>query len=153
MNVLPDSSGKTGQSTPLLRFAVACFYLAAIVAFTGVLGVLLGSVPDIHDRLGVDSEAYWNNRLQAALVLGVIGLAFGVLVNLVGAYLAGSGNPDRRFAGRVVLLVAVLPHVASIVSLLVYTPEDWSHTITHVITVALIAVGLVALHRQSAASS
>jgi ABC-type dipeptide/oligopeptide/nickel transport system permease subunit len=98
----------------------------------------------------VDSEAYWNNRLQAALLLGVIGLAFGVLVNLVGAYLAGSPNRDRQVAGQVVLLVAVLPHLASIVSILAYTPEDWTHIITHVIAVALIAVGLVILRRRSA---
>ena len=150
MSLTRESTSEPLATTPARRIAVVCFYLAAIVAFTGVLGVLLGSVPDIGDRLGVDSEAYWNNRLDAALLLGVIGLAFGVLVNLVGAYLAGSPNRDRQGAGQIVLIVAVLPHLASIVSLLAYTPEDWTHTITHVITVALIAVGLVIFRRRPA---
>jgi len=150
MSFTRESTSEPLATTPATRIAVACFYLAAIVAFTGVLGVLLGSVPDIGERLGVDAEAYWNNRLQAALLLGVFGLAFGVLVNLIGAYLAGSRNPARQAAGRIVLLIAVLPHLASIVSLLAYTPEDWTHTITHVIAVALIAVGLVILRRRSA---
>lgn len=75
---------------PSERIASACFYLAALVALTGALGVLLGSVPEIQGRLGVDPVAYWNDRLQASLILAAFGLFFGVIVNLVGAYLASS---------------------------------------------------------------
>lgn len=132
------------------RIATACFYLAAVVAATGALGVLLGSVPDIQDRFGADPDAYWNNRLQASLILAALGLVFGVLVNLVGAYLASSRDSAKRQAGVLVLLISTLPHLASILSLLVLTPEDWTHTITHVITVALIAVGLVFLRHHPA---
>lgn len=131
----------TGALTPE-RIASACFYLAGVVALSGVFGVLLGSVPEIQDRLGVDPEAYWNDRLQASLYLGTIGLAFGAIVTFVGAYLASSRDPGRRLAGRIVLLVTTLPHLASIVSLLALTPEDWSHTITHVLAVVLVAAGL-----------
>jgi len=42
----------TGALTPE-RIASACFYLAGVVALSGVFGVLLGSVPEIQDRLGV----------------------------------------------------------------------------------------------------
>ncbi|MDQ3479960.1 MAG: hypothetical protein M3423_01280 [Actinomycetota bacterium] len=149
MSVLPDNPTKAGAMTTPERIASACFYLAAIVAMTGVLGVLLGSVPDIQDRLGVDPDAYWNDRLQASLILGTLGLVFGVVVNLVGAYFASSRDPGKRMAGRVVLLVTILPHLASIISLLALTPEDWSHTITHVVTVVLIAAGLVILPRAT----
>ncbi len=128
--------------------ASACCCLAAIVALSGALGVLLGSVPAIQDRLGLDPEPYWNDRLQASLILAAVGLFFGVLVTLVGAYLASSRDPGKRFAGCLVLIVSLVPHVASIVNLLVLTPDDWSHTITHVLTVLLIAVGLVALRGQ-----
>jgi len=144
MSVMPETA-KPGAIPLNDRMASACFYLAALVALTGALGVLLGSVPDIGDRLGVDPDAYWNERLAAALLLGAVGLFFGVLVNLVGAYLASSRDQGKRLAGRIVLIVSILPHLVSIVSLLVYTPEDWTHTITHIITVVLIAVGLAIL--------
>jgi len=130
--------------------AAGCFCLAAAVALTGVLGVLLGLVRDIQDRLGVDPDAYWNDRLQASLILAVLGLAFGVIVNLAGAYLAGSGDAGERHAGRFVLVIAILPHLASIISLLVLTPEDWTHTITHILPIMLIAAGLAAQRSRSA---
>ena len=137
---------------PSERIAAACFYLAAVVALSGALGVVLGSVPDIQDRLGVDPDAYWNNRLQASLILGAVGLSFGVIVTLVGAYLATSVDPGKRFAGRVVLMVTVLPHLASIVSLLALTPDDWSHAITHALAVLLVLGGLVAGRKAPSAS-
>ncbi len=56
----------------------------------------MGSVPDIQDRLGVDTDAYWNDRLQASLILAAFGLFFGVIVNLVGAYLASSRDAGKR---------------------------------------------------------
>jgi hypothetical protein len=90
---------------PSERIASACFYLAAVVALTGALGVALGSVPEIQGRLGVDPDTYWNDRLQASLVLGAVGLFLGVIMTLVGAYLASSRDPGKRFAGRVVLIV------------------------------------------------
>lgn len=130
--------------------ASACFYLAAIVALSGALGVLLGSVPAIQDRLGLDPEPYWNDRLQASLILAAVGLFFGVLVTLLGAYLASSRDPGKRFAGCLVLIVSLVPHLASIVNLLVLTPDDWSHTITHVLAVLLIAGGLVVLRVRPA---
>ena len=64
------------------------------------------------------------------------------MVTFVGAYLASSRDPGRRLAGRIVLLVTILTHLASIVSLLALTPEDWSHTITHVLAVVFVAAGL-----------
>ena len=133
---------------PSERIASACFYLAALVALTGALGVLLGSVPEIQGRLGVDPVAYWNDRLQASLILAAFGLFFGVIVNLVGAYLASSRDAGKRMAGCLVLIVTVLPHLASIISPLVLTPEDWTHTITHIPAVVLIAAGLAALRSQ-----
>lgn len=133
---------------PSERIALACFYLAALVALTGASGVLLGSVPEIQGRLGVDPVAYWNDRLQASLILAAFGLFFGVIVNLVGAYLASSRDAGKRMAGCLVLIVTVLPHLASIISLLVLTPEDWTHTITHILAVVLIAAGLAALRSQ-----
>ncbi len=142
-----DRSIRVGTAAPSERVATACFYLAAVIALTGALGVALGSVGDIQDRLGADPDAYWNNRLQASLVLGAVGLFFGVIVTLVGAYLASSREPGKRFAGRVVLIVTLLPHLASIISLLALTPEDWSHTITHVLAVMLVAGGLVSQSR------
>ena len=142
MSSRADHFGPATVTPPSHRIASACFYLAAIVALTGVLGVLLGSVPDIQDRLGVDPDAYWNDRLRASLILGVLGLSFGVIVNLVGAVFASSRDPGKRSAGRVVLIITVVPHVASVISLLTLTPEDWTHTITHVLNVMLIAVGL-----------
>lgn len=148
MNATADRSKK--KSVAAERIAVGCFYLAAAVALTGVLGVLLGSVPDIQDRLGVDPDAYWNDRLQASLILAVLGLAFGVIVNFAGAYLAGSRDAGKRQAGQLVLVIAILPHLASIISLLVLTPEDWTHTITHILTIMLIAAGLAAQRSRSA---
>lgn len=142
-----DRSIKVRAAPPSQRTASACFYLAAVIALTGAFGVVLGSVGDIQDRLGVDPDTYWNNRLQASLILGAVGLFFGVIVTLVGAYFASSRDPGKRFAGRVVLIVTVLPHLASIISLLALTPEDWSHTITHVLAVMLVVGGLVSQNR------
>ncbi len=144
----------TGETAPALttgrraatrseQLASACFFLAAVVALSGALGVMLGSVPEIHDRLGADPEAYWNDRLQASLILGAIGLFFGVIVTLAGAFLASSREPGKRIAGRVVLALTILPHLASIISLLALTPDDWSHTITHVLATALVVGGLL----------
>ncbi len=98
----------------------------------------------------MDPDAYWNDRLQASLILAVLGLAFGVIVNLAGAYLAGSRDAGKREAGRLVLVIAILPHLASIISLLALTPEDWTHTITHILTIMLIAAGLAAQRSRSA---
>jgi ABC-type Fe3+ transport system permease subunit len=148
MSAIRNSPSTDQAVTRPVRIASACFYLAAVVALTGVLGVVLGSVPDIQDRLGVDPDAYWNDRLQASLILAALGLSFGVIVNLVGAYLSHARDPGRRAAGRLILIVTVLPHLASIISLLALTPEDWSHTITHILAVALIAAGLTALRGQ-----
>ncbi len=153
MSAMPNRSSNTqGAVAPAERIASACFYLAAVVALTGALGVLLGSVPDIQDRLGLDPDAYWNDRLQASLILAAFGLFFGVIVNLVGAYLASSQDAGKRTAGCLVLIVTVLPHLASIISLLGLTPQDWTHTITHILAVVLIAAGLAALrHRPESA--
>jgi Zn-dependent protease len=80
--------------------------------------------------------------LQASLVLAAVGLLFGVAINLAGAYFSSSRDAGMRSAGQVVLVLAAAPHLASIANLLVLTPEDWTHTITHVLNVMLIAVGL-----------
>ena len=139
-----DRPARIGAAAPSDRIAAACFYLAGVVSLSGALGVVLGSVADIQDRLGVDPDAYWNDRLQASLILGAVGLFFGVIVTVVGAYLATSIDPGKRFAGRVVLIVTVLPHLASTISLLALTPDDWSHAITHVLAVLLVIGGLIA---------
>lgn len=78
------------------RIATACFYTAGIVSLIGAMGLVLGSAPDIQGRLGVDPETYWNNRLQTSLILGAIGLFFGVIVTLIAAYLASSPDRGRR---------------------------------------------------------
>ena len=86
-------------------------------------------------------------------LLAAVGLFFGVLMNLAGAYLAISPDLGKRSAGRLVLVIVVIPHVASIISLLVLTPEDWAHTITHILTIVLIAAGLTAQGPRSAKDS
>lgn len=52
MSAIRNSPSTDQAVTRPVRIASACFYLAAVVALTGVLGVVLGSVPDIQDRLG-----------------------------------------------------------------------------------------------------
>ena len=122
---------------------VGCFFLAGIVSLVGAVGATLGSVAALSDRLGIDPSAYWNNRLLATSILGMVGLFFTALVTLAGSFLAASRDPGRASAGRLVVGLSALPHVASLVNLLALTPEDWTHTITHAIAVVLIVLGLV----------
>ncbi len=129
--------------------ALACFYAAGIVALIGAVGATLGSIPAIHGRLGVDPDPYWNNRLLASLILGMTGLFFVALMTLAGAYLASATDPGAVRAGRIILIVTVLPHLVSLISLPILTPEDWSHMIPHTLATLLTIVGIALAQRMS----
>lgn len=123
--------------------ALTCFVGAGVAALIGALGATLTSVPAIHGQLGVDPEPYWNDRLLASLILGSTGLLFGAATTLLGAYLAASRDRGRVAAGHLLLLASIVPHVVSIVAVPVLTPRDWTHTIPHLISVALLMIGLL----------
>jgi len=129
--------------------ALACFYTAGIVALIGAVGATLGSIPAIHGRLGVDPDTYWNNRLLASLILGMTGLFFVALMTLVGAYLASATDPGAVRAGKTILILTVLPHLVSLISLPILTPEDWSHMIPHTLATLLTIVGIALAWRPN----
>jgi len=123
------------------------------MALIGAVGATLGSIPAIHGRLGVDPDAYWNNRLLASLILGMAGLFFVALMTLVGAYLTSGVDPGAVRAGKIILILTVLPHLVSMISLPILTPEDWTHLITHAIATLLTIVGIaLAWNTPSAAT-
>ncbi len=121
---------------------LGCYVAAGIAALIGAMGAALTSVPAIHGQLGTDPDPYWNNRLMASLILGSTGLLFGAAITLLGAALAASRDRGRAFAGSLVLLASIVPHVVSIVAVPALTPRDWAHTIPHLISVALLTLGL-----------
>jgi hypothetical protein len=86
--------------------AVACWFLAGIVALVGSLVATLGSVPALAHGLGVDPSASWYNRLLANL-LGVSSPAMGavalvvllallVVVGLLLVMIVGAARSKRR---------------------------------------------------------
>ncbi len=129
--------------------ALGCFYAAGIVALIGAVGATLGSIPAIHGRLGVDPDTYWNNRLLASLILGMTGLFFVALMTLVGAYLASATDAGAVRAGKTILILTVLPHLVSLISLPILTPEDWAHMIPHALATLLTIVGIALAWRMS----
>ncbi len=129
--------------------ALACFYAAGIVALIGAVGATLGSIPDIHGRLGVDPDPYWNNRLLASLILGMTGLFFVALMTLAGAYLASATDPGAVRAGTIILVLTVLPHLVSLITLPMLTPEDWPHMIPHALASLFTIAGIALAWRTS----
>lgn len=125
------------------KAALGCFVGAGVAALIGAAGATLTSVPAIHSQLGIDPDPYWNNRLLASLILGSTGLFFGAAMILLGAYLAASRDRGRAFGGSILLLASIVPQLVGIVAVPVLTPRDWTHTISHVISVALLTVGLL----------
>lgn len=122
---------------------LALFYLAATAALVGAIGAATTSVSAIHDRLAVDADPYWNDRLLASLLLGSVGLFFVAITGLLGAILATSRNTARALAGWLVVALTIAPHAASVINLLILTPEDWAHTIPHLLAIVLATAGLV----------
>jgi drug/metabolite transporter (DMT)-like permease len=124
-------------------------YAAGIVALIGATGATLGSISAIYGRLGVDPDPYWNNRLLASLILGMTGLFFVALMTLVGAYLASTTDPGMVRAGTIILILTVLPHLVSLITLPILTPEDWPHMIPHTLATLLTIIGLALAWRTS----
>lgn len=118
--------------------------LAGVVALVGAFAQAATSVPEVYERLGNDPGEYWNNRLLASMILSSTGLFFAALALLLGAYLVSSTDRGTAFAGRALLALSALPQLASVINLLVLTPEDWTHAITHVLIVLLIGFALIA---------
>lgn len=122
---------------------LALFYLAAVAALVGAIGAAATSVSEIHQRLAVDPDRYWNDRLLASLLLGSVGLFFVAITGLLGAALATSRNTASARAGWLVVALTIAPHAASVINLLILTPEDWAHTIPHLLAILLATAGLL----------
>ncbi len=140
-----DTAARADRPPAVAR---ACFYATGLVALMGAVGATLGSIPAIHGRLGIDPDPYWNNRLLASLILGMVGLFFVALMTVVGASLASATDPGTRRAGKTILSLTVLPHLASLISLPTLTPEDWSHMISHALATLLTIIGLALAWRR-----
>lgn len=114
--------------------------IAFLLGLIGAVGQLATSVPAIRGHFSYEADNYWFHRLTASLILGSTGLFFGVLVMGLGFYFLQ--KKEFSLAGKIILLMSILPHIVSFITLPILTPSDWSHMITHGIIIIFLPLGV-----------
>lgn len=123
------------------KIAVLLAYGAGLSVLLVTVGQALTSVSAISSHFKMfETQGYWTDRLMAGLYLGSIGLFFATLVTLAGAYLLSSADTGKIWAGKLMLFLTILFHIPATLSVLSFTPSDWSHTLPHI--AAMVLAGL-----------
>jgi hypothetical protein len=114
-----------------MPFAQIAFFVGGALMLLDAVLYSIGALPQLRKRLA-PSDRYWSQRVLLNLLLANAGLYYAALFTLVGAYLQSP----------LVLGVAVLACAYTVITVPIFTPEDWFHAVPRAIGGGVILVGL-----------
>jgi len=117
---------------------------AGLMLITSSVGYTVVGIPGVMEHFGSSVNDYWQRRLYASQLLGTTAFAYTGLVTLIGAWMRTAfPAPGMRKARAVLLSASILPSAASVMQLLLLTPEDAPHSIPFALAALAIVIGLL----------